>query len=164
MNQGIHTADLMLWLLGPVRRVAARTATALHRIEVEDTVIALLEFESGAIATLEATTAAYPGYRRRVELTGTEGTVIIEHDRLVAADLRRPADDLLTTASADQNASASSPVVSDARGHQRLFEDFFDAVATGREPRCSGRYARQSVAFVQAVYESARTDSWVTLR
>jgi predicted dehydrogenase len=164
MNQGIHTADLLLWLLGPVRRVAARTATALHRIEVEDTVIALLEFESGALATLEATTAAYPGYRRRVELTGTEGTVIIEHDRLVAADLRGPADDLLTAASDDQNASASSPVVSDARGHQRLFEDFFDAIATGREPRCSGGYARQSVALVQAVYESARTDSWVTVR
>ena len=90
MNQGIHTADLLLWLLGPVRRVSARAVTALHPIEVEDTVVALLEFESGAVGTLEATTAAYPGYRRRLELTGTEGTVIVEHDRLVAADLRQP--------------------------------------------------------------------------
>ena len=88
MNQGIHTADLLLWLLGPVRRVSAKAVTALHPIEVEDTVVALLEFENGAVGTLEATTAAYPGYRRRVELTGTEGTVIVEHDRLVAADLR----------------------------------------------------------------------------
>jgi len=163
MNQGIHTADLLLWLLGPVRRVAARTATSLHAIEVEDTVVALLEFESGAIATLEATTAAYPGYRRRVELTGTEGTVVVEHDRLVAADLREPAEDLLVAAPEDQNASASSPVVSDARGHQRLFEDFFDAVAAGREPRCSGRYARQSVALVQAIYEAARASLWVSV-
>ncbi len=163
MNQGIHTADLLLWLLGPVTRVAARTVTAVHRIEVEDTVVALLEFESGAVATLEATTAAYPGYRRRVELTGTEGTVVVEHDRLVAADLRQPAEDLLTTTATDQNASASSPVVSDARGHQRLFEDFFDAIAAGREPRCSGRYARQSVALVQAVYEAARTGLWVSV-
>ncbi len=163
MNQGIHTADLLLWLLGPVTRVAARAVTAVHRIEVEDTVVALLEFESGAVATLEATTAAYPGYRRRVELTGTEGTVVVEHDRLVAADLRQPAEDLLTTTATDQNASASSPVVSDARGHQRLFEDFFDAIAAGREPRCSGRYARQSVALVQAVYEAARTGLWVSV-
>ena len=59
MNQGIHTVDLMQWLLGPVRRLSATTRTALHKIEVEDTVIALLEFESGAVATLEATTAAY---------------------------------------------------------------------------------------------------------
>lgn len=163
MNQGIHTADLLLWLLGPVRRVSARATTALHAIEVEDTVIALLEFESGAIGTLEATTAAYPGYRRRVELTGTEGTVIVEHDRIVAVDLRQPADDLTAEAPTDQNASASSPVVSDARGHQRLFEDFFDAIRQGREPSCSGRYARQSVVLVTAIYESARTGAWVTL-
>ena len=161
MNQGIHTADLLLWLMGPVRRVAARTATSLHAIEVEDTVIALLELASGALATLEATTAAFPGYRRRLELTGTEGTAVIEHDRLVAADLRHPADDLAGRAADDQNASASSPVVSDARGHQRLFEDFFDAIETGREPRCSGRYARRSVALVQAIYEAGRTGTWV---
>ena len=163
MNQGIHTADLLLWLLGPVRRVSARAVTAMHAIEVEDTVVAILEFENGAIGTLEATTAAYPGYRRRLELTCTEGTVIVEHDRLVAADLRQPADDLVAEAPADQNASSSSPVVSDARGHQRLFEDFFQAIRDGREPRCSGRYARQSVALVSAIYESARTDAWVTL-
>ena len=161
MNQGIHTADLLLWLLGPVRRVSARAVTALHRIEVEDTVVALLEFASGAVGTLEATTAAYPGYRRRVEISGTEGTLVIEHDRLIAADLRQPADDLMAEAASDQNASASSPIVSDARGHQRLFEDFFDAIRTGREPRCSGWYARQSVALVQAVYESSRSGRWV---
>ena len=161
MNQGIHTADLLLWLLGPVRRVAARAVTALHRIEVEDTVVATLEFESGAVGTLEATTAAYPGYRRRLELTGTEGTVVVEHDRLVAADLRHPADDLAAESSPDGNASASSPIVSDARGHQRLFEDFFDAIASRREPRCSGRYARRSVALVQAVYEASRSGRWV---
>jgi predicted dehydrogenase len=163
MNQGIHTADLLLWLLGPVRRVSAKAVTALHAIEVEDTVVAILEFASGAVGTLEATTAAYPGYRRRVEISGTEGTVIVEHDRLVAADLRQAGDDLLAEAGADQNASASSPIVSDARGHQRLFEDFFQAIAEGREPRCSGRYARQSVALVQAVYEAARTGRWVEL-
>jgi predicted dehydrogenase len=54
-------------------------------------------------------------------------------------------------------------VVSDARGHQRLFEDFFDAIHQGREPRCSGRDARQSVALVHAIYEAARTGAWVTL-
>lgn len=164
MNQGIHTADLLLWLLGPVRRVSAKAVTALHAIEVEDTVVALLEFESGAIATLEATTAAYPGYRRRLELTGTEGTVIVEHDRIVAADLRQPADDLVTAAGADENASASSPVVSDARGHQRLFEDFFAAIRERRPPRCSGREARRSVALVRAIYDSARTGAWVHLK
>ena len=163
MNQGIHTVDLLQWIFGSVSRVAARTKTALHRVEVEDTAIALLEFENGAIGTLEATTAAYPGYKRRVELTGTEGTLVLEHDRLVTADLRQPADDLVEGAAVDQNLSASSPVVSDARGHQRVLEDFIDAIRTGREPRCSGREGRRSVALVTAIYEAQRTGAWVSV-
>jgi UDP-N-acetyl-2-amino-2-deoxyglucuronate dehydrogenase len=157
MNQGIHTVDLLLWLLGPIGRVTARTATLRHSIEVEDTALALLEFSSGALATLEATTAAYPGYARRVELTTTGGTVTIEQGEVVAADLKEPFHDLVSTASHSTNPSASSPVVADAAGHQRLIEDFVQAIARHRDPLCSGREGRKSLAVVHAVYESART-------
>src|SRR5438876_649529 len=88
MNQGIHTVDLVLWLLGHAERVYARAITALHDVAVEDTVVATLEFASGAIGTLEAATSVYPGYRRRLELTGSEGTIILENDRIIRADLR----------------------------------------------------------------------------
>ena len=88
INQGIHTIDLLVWLLGPVRRVLGGSATLLHEIEVEDTTLAILEFESGVRASFEATTAAYPGYPRRVELTTTEGTIVLEHDRVIAARRR----------------------------------------------------------------------------
>ena len=76
MNQGVHTVDLLLWLFGPVRRVFGRTATLRHQIEVEDTAVAVLEFENGALGTLEAATSAYPGYPRRLELTGSQGTLV----------------------------------------------------------------------------------------
>lgn len=163
MNQGIHTVDLLRWLLGPVTRVAARAATVLHRIEVEDTIVAVLEFASGALGTLEATTAAFPGYKRRVEISGTEGTAILEHDRLVALDLRGPVEELAASGPADQNASASTAVVADAGGHQRLFEDFLEAIRTSREPRCSGREGRRSVALACAIYEAAREGRWVNV-
>src|SRR3989441_10890115 len=57
INQGVHTLDLLLWLLGDVERVYAKTITALHQIETEDTVVATLEFASGVIGTLEAGTS-----------------------------------------------------------------------------------------------------------
>jgi predicted dehydrogenase len=88
INQGVHTVDLLLWLLGDVVRVQARTATLFHEIEAEDTAVATLEFASGALGVFHATTAAYPGYPRRVEISGTLGTVILEHDRIIAANLR----------------------------------------------------------------------------
>lgn len=164
MNQGIHTVDLLLWLLGPLRRVSAQTATRLHAIEVEDTVVAWLEFASGALATFEATTAAFPGYRRRVELTTTAGTLILEHDRVIAADTREPYDEPALQDAADSNVSASSPVVSDGRGHQRLIEDFIEAIRDDREPRCSGVEGRRSVAVAEAVYGSARSGRPVEIR
>jgi UDP-N-acetyl-2-amino-2-deoxyglucuronate dehydrogenase len=164
MNQGIHTLDLLNWTFGPVARVSAVTRTTLHQIEVEDTIVGLLEFENGAVATYEATTAAYPGYKRRVEFTGTEGTLVLEHDRLVAVDLRQPADDLVGPAPGDANQSASSPVVSDARGHQRILEDFIDAIRENREPLCSGREGRRSVALAAAIYEAARSGRGVEVR
>ena len=83
INQGVHTVDLLLWLLGDVVRFQAQTATLLHKIEAEDTAVATLEFASGAVGTFQVTTAAYPGYPRRIEITGTEGTVVLEHDRIV---------------------------------------------------------------------------------
>ena len=68
MNQGIHSVDLLLWLLGDVERVYATARTALHAIETEDTAVACLEFAGGAVGTLDVTTAAFPGFPRRVEL------------------------------------------------------------------------------------------------
>lgn len=155
-NQGVHTLDLLLWLLGDVHTVYARTRTAVHAVEVEDTAVACLEFASGAVATFEATTAAYPGFPRRLELTGTEGTVVLEHDRVLLAELRTPPAEPRPRADANTNASATSAVVSDARGHQRTVEDFVRAVRGGGRPLCDARDGRRSVALVEAIYRSAR--------
>ena len=162
INQAIHTVDLLLWMCGEVSAVEAVRRTALHKIQAEDTLAALLEFQNGAIGTLQATTSVYPGYPRRLELTGTEGTVIIEHDRLLTADLRHPPDDYRSTGN-DQNASASSATVSDVRGHRAVLEDFAHAVATNTAPRCSGAEGRRSVALVEAIYEACATKKRVEL-
>jgi predicted dehydrogenase len=162
MNQGIHTIDLLLHLLGDVRRVWARAATALHRIESEDTLVATLEFASGALGTYEATTAAYPGYPRQVEITGSEGTVVLAQDRIVRADLRRPRPELAGGAAAG-NASASSPTISDVRGHKAAIEDLLRAIRENGEPRCNGREGLRSLALVEALYRSSQSQTPVTL-
>src|SRR5207237_1261729 len=141
MNQGIHTVDLLVWLLGDVDRVYAATRTALHDIAVEDTAVASLEFAGGAVGTLEATTAAFPGLPRRVELTGSEGTIVVEQARVVSVQLR-PAPDPPPHPPGDAarsgNASASSPVIADATGPARVLENFIGAVRRGGGPRVAG--------------------------
>jgi len=156
MNQGIHGVDALLWLFGPVSSVMATAATRLHHVEVEDTIAATLTFESGALGVIQASTAVFPGYPRRLELTGSNGSVVLEGDRLISADFRDSGTDL-DVSDAARSAAASSPTVADASAHQRILEDFIDAVRSRREPVCSGREGRRSVALVQAIYESART-------
>jgi len=157
INQAVHTVDLMLWLFGDVVSVQATSKTSLHPIEAEDTLLALFQFANGALGVLEATTSAYPGYPRRLELTGSEGTLIIEQDRLLAVDLRNPPADLQSAGKADENPSASSPVVSDVRGHQAVWEDFLKSIQTNTTPRCDGREGRRSLALVEAIYAACRT-------
>jgi predicted dehydrogenase len=83
MNQGVHTVDLMLWLCGPATSVYAQTRTLGHeRIEVEDCVAATVTFANGAIGTIIASTAAYPGFPVRLAVHGTHGTAILEGDAL----------------------------------------------------------------------------------
>jgi UDP-N-acetyl-2-amino-2-deoxyglucuronate dehydrogenase len=163
INQAVHTLDLMLWIFGEVKAVQATCKTALHAIEAEDTLIAMLEFANGALGVLQAATSMFPGYPRRLELTGSEGTLIIEHDRLLAADLKNPSPDLLKRSEGDKNQSASSPIVSDARGHQAVLEDFLHAIRTNTKPRCDGQEGRRSLALVQAIYEACRTGKRVNV-
>jgi UDP-N-acetyl-2-amino-2-deoxyglucuronate dehydrogenase len=157
INQAVHTLDLMLWMFGEVKTVQAIGKTALHVIEAEDTLIAMLEFANGAVGVLQAATSVFPGYPRRLELTGSEGTLIIEQDRLLTADLKSRSPNLLKSSEVDKNPSWSSPVVSDARGHQAVLEDFLRAIRTNTKPRCDGQEGRRSLALVQAIYEACRT-------
>ncbi|MGE5126907.1 MAG: Gfo/Idh/MocA family protein [Betaproteobacteria bacterium] len=157
VNQGIHTLDLLLWMLGPVARVRAATARRLHAIEGEDVAFALLEFCSGALASFEATTVAWPGYPRQVELSGTEGTLVIEGDRIAAADLKAPRPELVS-GPGERQAGAATALVSDAAPHRRMFEDFARAIETGGPPACDGAEGLRSLALVEAAYAAARQD------
>jgi predicted dehydrogenase len=153
VNQGIHTVDLLLHLLGPVSRVTGVTATRYHAIEAEDTATALLEFANGAQGTIDVTTAAFPGSPRRVRIAGTAGSLWLEGDRLVTTGA--PGTDPIE--------NASSPVVSDVAAHQRIIEDFMAAIRDGRAPVCDVHEGRRSVEIVAAAYRSAREGRTIVL-
>ena len=90
MNQAVHTVDLLSWLMGPVEEIQAQTATLAHkRIEVEDVATATLRFQNGALGVIEATTAAYPGYLKRIELHGSHGSAVLEEEDLKTWDFAK---------------------------------------------------------------------------
>ncbi|MEU0089895.1 Gfo/Idh/MocA family oxidoreductase [Kribbella sp. NPDC006257] len=140
MNQGVHTVDLLLWFMGrPVNIQAQAIRAAHHAIEVEDTVVATLSFESRAVATLHATTAAFPGGRTRVQVHGTEGGAELE-------------DDLLRRFNVDGSDEEVTVDAEPPGGHVAQYEDIFDAIGNGQQPGITVHDAIDALATVRAVY------------
>ena len=169
MNQGVHYVDLLRWCMGPVTEVTAVCTTQTHQIEVEDTALAIVRFSSGAVGTILSSTAAYPGFPQRLEITGTEGTVIIEDGRIVRRAFgagARPADGGHGTDDDDGAArgAAADPAAIDVASHAAQIADLLAAIEEGREPAVGGAAGRDTLEIVCAVYESARTGRTVTLR
>jgi len=158
INQGIHTIDLLLWMFGQVVAVQARKTTAVHEIEAEDTLLATLQFSNGALGSFMATTSAYPGYPRRIELSGTNGTMIPANDQVVACDLRHTIKEPFKSAGDIADLRASSPAVNDFRPHQAVFEDFIRAIESNSQHECDGREARRSLSLIETIYLACRTE------
>jgi len=157
MNQGIHIADLLVWFMGDVEEVLARSATLDHGIEVEDDVVATVRFKSGALGSIAATTAAAPGFPHRVEVYGTRGGVQHEAEAIVRWDGESaPAIDpaLRARASASAAGAGASPTGLAPTGHARILADFVTSIRDRRPPLVPGEEGRRSLALVLAVYEA----------
>ena len=169
MNQAIHNVDLLTWLMGDVVSITALTATLAHkRIEVEDTAVAALHFQNGALGIIEAATSAYPGLLKRIEIHGDRGSARVEQDDITLWEFQEkvPSDNELYAAMAGQTgfkAGASDPRGITHIGHRDQLLDFLDAIDTGREPLVDGREGRKSVEIIRAIYRSAQNGTVVTL-
>ena len=172
MNQGIHTIDLLIWMLGEPAEVFAWSGCLAHEgIEVEDTAVATIRFASGALGVVHGTTAAYPGLIARLGVHGDRGSAVIDDDELTylhiaptdAADLAygapsngNQADDVLRAdRDGDRTAGADPAALSNAHADQ--YRDFLDAVAEGRPPLVTVAEATRTLAVVRAIYDSVRT-------
>jgi len=160
MNQGIHAVDLLQWFAGLPAEVFGWKARCVHtKIEAEDTVTATLRFPGGAIGTIEATTAAYPGWSRRIEICGERGSVALEDDRIVRWEFQspEPGDEAILKAAPDEKmgSGAAAPDQISHYGHLLQIRDMIESVRSGRPLAVDGRAARNAVAIIRAIYESA---------
>ncbi len=156
INQAIHQVDILLYLIGAVDEVFGYWQLgAVHKIESEDVVNALLRYSSGATGVIQAATAIWPGYPERVEIHGTKGTAIITGDKLTTWDVQ---DDAGAPAPiAGHSASgASDPMAISVVPFERQLSDFGEACRTGRLPACSGIDGYRALQLVRSIYTSCR--------
>ncbi|MDZ7372630.1 MAG: Gfo/Idh/MocA family oxidoreductase [candidate division KSB1 bacterium] len=161
INQAIHFIDLLLWWLGPVRRLVGRTQTVCHQIPVEDHAVAMLEFAGGAWGVLEASTATWPGFPARLELHGTKGSARFEGDGLVLWEVRDyPCRPPLVEA---RSSGAREAMAIDVEPFRRQFQDIYEAITEQRRPLVDGHEARRALEVVLAIYRSSARGEAVVL-
>lgn len=171
MTQAIHYIDLLVWMLGDPVEVSGKIATFTHDIEVEDSAVATITFANGALATVNATTAADTSLGARVQVTassgatrallefpeGTDGRAVLEATNgTVTVSPDYPAD-LRANADLGSINGALIPF------HKAQVADFVQAIAEGRDPAVTGRDATRALEVLLAVYESDRTGAPVRL-
>lgn len=176
INQSIHTIDLLQWIMGPVKKVFGYTATVGHKIETEDTGVAILEFENGAFGTIEGTSSAYPGLFARLEVNGTRGSVAIENGvlktwKFAEKKEKDPEEEKVPSGDA-VGAGPSVGVDFKARdpskskngiAHREQYRDFVNTILQDREPVVNGEEGKKALEIILAVYQSAQEGREVNL-
>lgn len=160
ISQGIHTLDLMLSLAGPVVEVSGYALTSpVHRMETEDMVCSAVRFANGAIGTIDATTAAYPGFPERIELICRDATAVLAGTSLeiVWHDGRRE------SIAPDHSAggTGADPMAFPHDYHRAVMADFAEAIRLGRAPRVTGEEALKVHRLIDALIVAGRVDGRV---
>ncbi len=164
MNQSIHHIDALVWLMGEVKKVTAYTGTLAHRMEAEDVGVAVLQFVSGALATIEGSTITYPeNLEGSVALFGQHGSVKVGGTALnrkvfwkVQGSLEHEREMLMR--------EAVDPPSVYGYSHREQYIEMIDAIRQGRLPATHGREARRSLEVVTAIYQSAAEGREIVLR
>ncbi len=167
MNQSIHMVDMLCDVMPPIESLQAYTGTLGHKIEAEDTAVAVLRYTNGALGIIYGTTASYPGHFRRFEITGTKGTVLQVENCFTLwrfAD-EKPEDKEIRKeyGQIEGGGGVADPAAITHDNHTRNFKAFLDTLETGEDFWISGPEARKAVEVILAIYKSAKEQKPVRL-
>lgn len=154
LTQAIHTIDLLLHLMGPVRDVAGFVATSpLRAIDTEDIAAAAWRFANGAIGVLDATSVARPGFAERIEIAGSQGSAVLVAHRLEwhGADGAPPE----IFGEGGSGGGGADPMAFDHGPHGALISEMLDAIEQDREPTCNARSALPVQRLIEALLADA---------
>ncbi len=163
INQGIHTIDLLLDIMGEPSSVFGKVRTMVHNIEGEDLGIGLLTFPSGALGTIEGSTAMIPGYPERLEVFGEKGSAILENGKIIAWNVAGEEPMKKTETGENEDSSSSDPMALGHEYHRLQITDMARAVIENREPLVNGEDGRKSLAVIKAIYTSSSSGQEVFL-
>ena len=161
ISQAIHTLDLTLNLLGEVKEVQVMTETTkFHKMESENFVTGGLKFKSGVIASLYATTSAFPGAPESIVLYCEKATVKLEAGNLNInwrnGKVEQFGEESGTGGSAD-------PMAFPFDWHKDLIIDFANSILSQKTFRVSGKEALKVHYLIDAIMQSSKQSKLISM-
>lgn len=157
-NQGIHHLDLLRYLGGEVKRVNAKMNTYGVSCEVEDTVVATIEFESGAVGVIEITVAARPDdFESSISILGSKGVGIIGG---------WATNELIKFSPDKTEEVVHSEKFPDVYGygHKEIYKQIYNCIINNEEPPITFDDAMKSIKLLNSLYKSDEIENWVDLK
>lgn len=170
MNQAIHPLDIFLWLLGDVTSVYAEMDTLTHEIEVEDSLLGILRFRSGAVGQIACSTSV-AGTEISMKISSKNASIALDgvgealtlHTKKDTGKASGEADEDLRTRIAAAAQFTDTEACAPDTSHVGSIQDLFDSIREDRDPRVSGSEGRRSIEVITALYKSGSTGSKVSL-
>jgi predicted dehydrogenase len=167
IDMGGHCIDLLEMLLGPVASVSCCTRRSVHAYASEDSAVAMLQFESGALGVVDAFFCIPDeASQNRLEIYGSLGSILAsgtigqgDGGEMTITSKRAGAgyDAQQARAAAEAKPVKAHPV----NTYQAEIEEFSQAILDDREPANHGLLGLRSQQVLAACYESARTGRMV---
>lgn len=152
MNQGIHGIDLIEYIVGDIKGASGIVRTLSHKIEVEDTAVATVEFECGALGVIEASTCAYPGFERRIEIHGDRGYAVLVEDRIKKLMVN---GEKQTSFGFDTVKTASDPSALESKMHKMQIKNLLRAIEGEERLLIDAREGRRAIRVIEDIYKSS---------
>lgn len=161
LGHAIHAHDMLCYVLGPVRRVYASTATRVNRIEVEDCAAIALEMADGSRASLGVTLGSTPEItRHRFTFSGLSAESNTRPYTNSGDPWTFVGDTPELTAQIETTLANFTPLPEHYPGQ---FHRFYDSLQAGTELPVTLADARVSLELITAMYHSAETNQSVEL-
>lgn len=162
-NQASHHLDLLEWMMGDVESVFAKSGTFLHKIEVEDTGVALFKFSNGALGTFEATTCTNPvDLEGSLSVLGENGTVEIGGFAVNEMKTWNFKEQKEYDISAFNSSYLPENVY--GYGHELYIRNVLESIENNTKGLVEGIEGRRSLELINAIYESIETETEIFLR
>ena len=160
MNQGIHSIDLLQWIMGPVESLTAQIGTFTHEIETEDLAVVNTRFASGAFGSMVFTTSAYPGLDHNFHFFGEKGSICLTNAGVetwrIQGDREEEEEQEMKSGFSARMTAAADPTVKGWNGHQVQVEDMVQAIHENRPPAITGDEARHALEIAVGIQKAGK--------